>query len=220
MDRRGREETRANRPRILGRLEGPKAESEKTVKLLGPKSVKTPTQGQKRAAVISHGNTVFGFSARRHAFFSQLARGKSAGASVGRAARTSGADFRDWPLSSSDHSLGAASFFASRFFCRRSLRDAACFARRALRLTFFLASRSLRRELPAGLVVAMILLNQVSKIESRFYNHKTQPSQAGSSLITLARHHVGDARQWADQDFTSAGELIDVASCMGSLNHV
>ncbi len=55
-----------------------------------------------------------------------------------------------------NHSLGAASFLASRFFRRRSFSDAACFSLRAFRFTFFFASISLRFELPAGFVFAMI----------------------------------------------------------------
>jgi hypothetical protein len=54
------------------------------------------------------------------------------------------------------HSLGAASFLASRLFCRRARRDAACFSRLAFRLTFFFASISFRFDLVADFVVAMI----------------------------------------------------------------
>jgi len=55
-----------------------------------------------------------------------------------------------------NYSFGAASFLASRFFCRRSRREAACFSRLAFRLTFFFASISFRLEVFAGFVVAMI----------------------------------------------------------------
>jgi hypothetical protein len=54
------------------------------------------------------------------------------------------------------YSLGAVSFLVSRFFCRRSRREAACFSRLAFRLTFFFASISFRFEIVAGFVVAMI----------------------------------------------------------------
>ena len=62
---------------------------------------------------------------------------------------------------SNNHSLGAASFLASRFFSRRSRSDAACFSLLAFRFTFFFASISLRFELPAGFVVAMSLEDEV-----------------------------------------------------------
>src|SRR4051812_36776972 len=84
-----------------------------------------------------------------------------------------------------NYSLGAAAFLASRFFCRRSRSDAACFSLLACRFTFFFASISLRFELPAGFMVAMILEDEVWKIESRIYNHKLKASQAPNSLIAL-----------------------------------
>ncbi len=54
---------RAGRSRILDRFEGPKAESEITMKKLGAKNAKTTTQAEKRAGVISLRNTIFGIPA-------------------------------------------------------------------------------------------------------------------------------------------------------------
>ncbi len=53
----------ADRSRILDRFEGPKAESEITMKKLGPKNAKTTTQVEKRAGVLSLRNMIFGIPA-------------------------------------------------------------------------------------------------------------------------------------------------------------
>ena len=79
------ETTHRNGSRIFGRFWCPKAESEITVKKLGPKFPKTTAQGQKRARVISLRNSISGARATQPAFFSMKSRENPIGASRGPA---------------------------------------------------------------------------------------------------------------------------------------